>query len=191
MFSWIVCPNRREYRRRCETARKFGKQIERCVIASRLPRALDSMATFVKGGPAADWGKRLAIPVVTQLSSRIRPVVHRPGAGPPSRIKHVDPRTGRNRLFYATRQRIQVSAAFASLSQQAWCAPAASVMGMHENNPIQPVNAFSNAVDPRKLYPHFDHLMRNLYHSGQQHGTDLVWHRNVLVCAGQLVRIVP
>ena len=149
------------------------------------------MATFVKGGPAADWGKRLAIPVVTQLSSRIRPVVHRPGAGPPSRIKHVDPRTGRNRLFYATRQRIQVSAAFASLSQQAWCAPAASVMGMHENNPIQPVNAFSNAVDPRKLYPHFDHLMRNLYHSGQQHGTDLVWHRNVLVCAGQLVRIVP
>lgn len=42
-------------------------------------------------------------------------------------------------------------------------------MGMHENNPIQPVNAFSNAVDPRKLYPaHFDHLMRNLYHSGQQ-----------------------
>jgi hypothetical protein len=91
-------------------------------------------------------------------------------------------------------------------------------MGMHENNPIQPVNAFSNAVDPRKLYPaHFDHLMRNLYHSGQQperwrvldaaevrldedgmeveftlvqHGTDLVWHRSVLVCAGQLVRIV-
>jgi hypothetical protein len=23
-----------------------------------------------------------------------------------------------------------------------------------------------------------------------QHGTDLVWHRSVLVCAGQLVRIV-
>ena len=74
-------------------------------------------------------------------------------------------------------------------------------------------HAFSNAVDPRKLYPaHFDHLMRNLYHSGQladarmpprfdedgmeveftlvQHGTDLVWHRSVLVCAGQLARIV-
>ena len=93
-------------------------------------------------------------------------------------------------------------------------------MGMNENDPIQPVpvNAFSNAVDPRKLYPaHFDHLMRNLYHAGQQperwrvldasevrldedgmeveftlvqHGTDLVWHRSVLVCAGQLVRIV-
>jgi hypothetical protein len=31
-------------------------------------------------------------------------------------------------------------------------------MGMHESHPIQPVNAFSNAVDPRKLYPaHFDH----------------------------------
>ena len=34
MFSWIVCPNRREHRRRCETARKSGKQIEKCVIAS-------------------------------------------------------------------------------------------------------------------------------------------------------------
>ena len=33
MFSWIVCPNRREYRRRCETAGKSGKQIERCVIS--------------------------------------------------------------------------------------------------------------------------------------------------------------
>jgi hypothetical protein len=34
MFSWIVCPNRRECRRRCEPAGKSGKQIERCVISS-------------------------------------------------------------------------------------------------------------------------------------------------------------
>ena len=34
MFSWIGCPNRREYRRRCETAVKSGKQIERCVIST-------------------------------------------------------------------------------------------------------------------------------------------------------------
>ena len=34
MFSWIVCPNRREYRRRCETAGKSGKQIERPVIST-------------------------------------------------------------------------------------------------------------------------------------------------------------
>ena len=40
--------------------------------------------------------------------------------------------------------------------------------GYARKNPIQPVNAFSDAVDPRRLYPaHFD-LMRNLYHSGQQ-----------------------
>jgi hypothetical protein len=32
--------------------------------------------------------------------------------------------------------------------------------------------------------------MAELYHSGQQQGTDLVWHRSVLVCAGQLARIV-
>jgi hypothetical protein len=84
-------------------------------------------------------------------------------------------------------------------------------MGMRENNPIQPVNALSNAVDPRRLYPaHFD-LMQNLYHSGQQperwraldaaevrldedgmeveftlvqHGADLVWHGSVLRAAG-------
>ena len=34
MFSCIVCPIRREYRRTCETAGKSGKQIERCVISS-------------------------------------------------------------------------------------------------------------------------------------------------------------
>ena len=34
IFSWIACPNRREYRRRCETAGKSGKQIERCVIST-------------------------------------------------------------------------------------------------------------------------------------------------------------
>jgi hypothetical protein len=34
MFPWIICPNRREYRRRCETAGKSGKQIERCVIST-------------------------------------------------------------------------------------------------------------------------------------------------------------
>ena len=34
MFSWTVCPNRREYHRRCETAGKSGKQIERCVLST-------------------------------------------------------------------------------------------------------------------------------------------------------------
>ena len=79
------------------------------------------------------------------------------------------------------------------------------------------VNAFSNIVDPRKLYPaHFDGLMRDLYHRGQapeqwrvldasetrldedgqeveftlvQHVTDLVWRCRVLVSRGVLVRI--
>ena len=32
--------------------------------------------------------------------------------------------------------------------------------------------------------------MRNLYHPGQEHGTDLMWRRSILVCAGQLARIV-
>ena len=90
-------------------------------------------------------------------------------------------------------------------------------MGMHENNPIQPVNACSSAVDPRRLYPaHFD-LMRNLYHSGQQperwrmldaaevrldedgmeveftlvqHGTDRCGTAASWSAPGQLVRIV-
>jgi|GEM_PF-3424041 len=81
----------------------------------------------------------------------------------------------------------------------------------------QAVNAFSNIVDPRKLYPaHFDGLMRDLYQRGQtpeqwrvldasetrldengqeveftlvQHGTDLVWRSRVLVSRGVLVRI--
>lgn len=81
----------------------------------------------------------------------------------------------------------------------------------------QAVNAFSNIVDPRKLYPaHFDGLMRDLYQRGQapeqwrvldasetrldedgqeieftlvQHVTDLVWRCRVLVSHGVLVRI--
>lgn len=89
-------------------------------------------------------------------------------------------------------------------------------MSTHDHNP-KPVNAFSNAVDPRKLYPsHFDHLMRSLYESGEtpelwrvldasetrldetcmeveftlvRHGTDLVWRRWVLIDAGRLVAI--
>ena len=80
-----------------------------------------------------------------------------------------------------------------------------------------PVNAFSSAIDPRKLYPsHFDFLMRDLFASGEsperwriidatetrldEHGmeveftmvrggTDLVWRRRVLVDAGRLVSI--
>ena len=83
---------------------------------------------------------------------------------------------------------------------------------------VTPVNAYSNAVDPRKMYPtHFDHLMHDLFVSGEtpekwrvldasetrldefgmeveftlvRHGTDLVWRRRVLVDAGRLVRIV-
>lgn len=82
---------------------------------------------------------------------------------------------------------------------------------------VTPVNAFSNAVDPRKLYPaHFDHLMRDLFANGEtpemwrvldatetrldehgmeieftliRHGTDLVWRRSVLVDGGRLVKI--
>ena len=82
---------------------------------------------------------------------------------------------------------------------------------------VTPVNAFSNAIDPRKLYPaHFDHLMRDLFTSGEmpemwrvldatetrldehgmeveftlvRHGTDMVWRRSVLVAGGRLVRI--
>lgn len=82
---------------------------------------------------------------------------------------------------------------------------------------VTPVNAFSNAVDPRKMFPtHFDHLMHNLFISGEtpekwrvldasetrldefgmeveftlvRHGTDLVWRRRVLVDGGRLVRI--
>ena len=82
---------------------------------------------------------------------------------------------------------------------------------------VTPVNAFSNAVDPRKMYPtHFDHLMHDLFASGEtpekwrvldasetrldefgmeveftlvRHGTDLVWRRRVLVDAGRLVKI--
>jgi len=81
----------------------------------------------------------------------------------------------------------------------------------------QPVNAFSNIVDPRKLYPtHFDGLMRDLFQRGQQperwrvldasetrldedgqeveftlvqHGTDLVWRCRILVSHGAMVRI--
>lgn len=82
---------------------------------------------------------------------------------------------------------------------------------------VTPVNAFSNAVDPRKMYPtHFDYLMHDLFVSGETpekwrvldasetrldefgmeveftlvlHGTDLVWRRRVLVEAGRLVWI--
>ena len=82
---------------------------------------------------------------------------------------------------------------------------------------VTPVNAYSNAVDPRKMYPtHFDHLMHDLFISGEtpekwrildatetrldehgmeveftmvRHGTDLVWRRRVLVDAGRLVKI--
>ncbi len=81
----------------------------------------------------------------------------------------------------------------------------------------QAVNAFSNLVDPRKLYPtHFDGLMRDLFQRGQQperwrvldasetrldedgqeveftlvqYGTDLVWRCRILVSHGTLVRI--
>lgn len=81
----------------------------------------------------------------------------------------------------------------------------------------KPVNAFSNAVDPRLHYPHhFDHLMRHLFTAGEQpecwrvldaaetrldeygmeveftlvqRGTNLVWRRRVLISAGQLVAV--
>jgi hypothetical protein len=37
-----------------------------------------------------------------------------------------------------------------------------------DGTPAQPVNAFSNAVDPRKLFPmHFDLLMRDLMKRGE------------------------
>ncbi len=85
------------------------------------------------------------------------------------------------------------------------------------SNPIRPVNAYSNAIDPRKLYPHhFDHLMRNLFKMGEvpeewrvldatetrldehgmeveftlvRQGADLVWRQRVLVEAGKLIKI--
>jgi hypothetical protein len=88
---------------------------------------------------------------------------------------------------------------------------------MDQHPASKPVNAYSNAIDPRKLYPHhFEYLMRDLYAAGHQperwrvldgtetrldedgmeieftliqHGTDLVWRRRVLVCAGKLVAI--
>lgn len=84
-------------------------------------------------------------------------------------------------------------------------------------NPIRPVNAYSNAIDPRKLYPHhFDHLMRNLFAMGEmpeqwrvldatetrldehgmeieftivRQGVDVVWRQRVLVSAGKLLAI--
>jgi urocanate hydratase len=86
-----------------------------------------------------------------------------------------------------------------------------------ENSTSKPVNAFSNAVDPRLHYPHhFDHLMRHLFAQGEQperwrvldaaetrldedgmevefvlvqRGTNLVWRRRVLVNAGRLVGV--
>jgi hypothetical protein len=67
-----------------------------------------------------------------------RPVVHRTGAAPPSRIKQVDPRTGRSRPLCDTA---------ANSGERGVCV----------------------------TFPA---------------GVDLVWHRSVLVCAGQLVRIV-
>ena len=82
---------------------------------------------------------------------------------------------------------------------------------------IRPVNAFSNAVDPRKLYPvHFDHLLAELVNTGhaperwrvldatetklRDHHLavdftlvsrvgDQVWRRRVVLNAGRLVRI--
>ncbi len=90
-------------------------------------------------------------------------------------------------------------------------------MASDSDNLPQPVNAFSNAVDPRRLYPtHFDALMRMLFDQGHQpedwrvldasevrldedgqeieftllqHGTDLVWRCRVLACHGAAVRI--
>ncbi len=81
-----------------------------------------------------------------------------------------------------------------------------------------PVNAYSNASDPRKLFPlHFDYLMRDIFTAGDapetwrvldatetrldehgmeveftliRNGTDMVWRRRVLMNAGRLVRIV-
>ena len=82
---------------------------------------------------------------------------------------------------------------------------------------VTPVNDYSNAVDPRKLYPaHFDYLMRTLFESGEtpemwrvldasetrldefgmeveftlvRHGTDLVWRRAVLIKNGRLMKV--
>jgi hypothetical protein len=82
-----------------------------------------------------------------------------------------------------------------------------------------PVNAYSNAIDPRRMYPiHFDHLMRDLFAAGQQpdhwrvldatetrldehgmeidftlieHATERVWRRRVLVDCGRLIAIKP
>lgn len=81
----------------------------------------------------------------------------------------------------------------------------------------QPVNAFSNIVDPRKLYPlHFDALMHDLFSCGEQpeswrvldasetrldeegqeieftlvkHQTDVVWRRRILAAHGRVVRV--
>ncbi len=86
-----------------------------------------------------------------------------------------------------------------------------------DDNAVTPVNDYSNAIDPRKMYPaHFDHLMRALFEAGEtpemwrvidasetrldengmeieftliRHGTDLVWRRRVLITAGRLVQI--
>ena len=50
MFSCIVCPIRREYRRTCETAGKSGKQIERCLISSfQIAESMGFKATFANG----------------------------------------------------------------------------------------------------------------------------------------------
>ena len=56
MFSWIVCPNRREYRRRCETAGKSGKaNREMChfELPDRRKHGLQGRVSPV-GGPTAN-----------------------------------------------------------------------------------------------------------------------------------------
>ncbi|MGA7903642.1 MAG: hypothetical protein WCA06_13505, partial [Terrimicrobiaceae bacterium] len=59
LSSWIACPNRREYRRTCETAGKSGKQID---ISGRREHGLQRGAAAV-GGAVADWRLRIAIPL--------------------------------------------------------------------------------------------------------------------------------
>ena len=58
MFSWIVCPNRGEYRRRCETAgevRQANQEVSHRKLPGRRSVAF-KRAAFPMGAPPADRG---------------------------------------------------------------------------------------------------------------------------------------
>ena len=137
-FAAHLYRSRMEYRSACRRAGKSGKQIERCVISSfHVGESMGFKGEFRQWEDLLGLGNNgplfrlsyhflrrsplfiaLVRASIAQKACRSTKVVTDPSCDTAA---------------------IQVSAAFASPSQQAWCAPAASVMGMHESNPIQPV----------------------------------------------------